>query len=84
MLRSFSRLQKVETGFRGENVLNAEVHLNWAHLFTAERRLDVPKVLAFHNALHERLRSLPGVTQVGLAWTIPLNSGFNNDGTFRI
>ncbi|HEY6546817.1 MAG TPA: ABC transporter permease, partial [Vicinamibacteria bacterium] len=29
MLRSFAQLSHVEPGFRTENVLNAEVHLNW-------------------------------------------------------
>jgi putative ABC transport system permease protein len=84
MLRSFARLREVETGFRSENVLTAEVHLNWARLFTAERRVDAPKINAFHDALHERVRSLPGVSQVALAWTIPLNSSFQHDGTFHI
>ena len=85
MLRSFARLREVEAGFRTENVLTAEVHLNWARLLTSERRMDIPKINAFHDALHERVRGLPGVSQVALAWTIPLNSAFHqHDGTFQI
>jgi putative ABC transport system permease protein len=83
-LRSFAKLQEVEAGFRSESVLTAEVHSNWSRYFNAERRLDVVRLLAFHDGLQARLRALPGVVSVGVAWTFPLDPSFNHDGTFRI
>jgi putative ABC transport system permease protein len=83
-LRSFAKLQEVRSGFRSENVLTAEVHANWSRYFGQERRLDVDRLLAFHDGLRARLLALPGVVNVGVAWTFPLDPSFTNDGTFRI
>jgi len=83
-LRSFAKLRAVDAGFRPERVLTAEVHLNWSRYLTAEHRLDTDRALAFHENLKARLESLPGVVSASPAWTFPLNSSFNNNGTFRI
>ena len=42
------------------------------------------RLLAFHDGLRARLLALPGVVNVGVAWTFPLDPSFSNDGTFRI
>jgi predicted permease len=83
-LRSFAKLREVDAGFRAENILTGEVHLNWSRYTTPERSFDRGRVVTFHEGLHERLRALPGVVTVGAAWTFPLNARFNNDGTFQI
>jgi putative ABC transport system permease protein len=83
-LRSFAKLRAVDAGFRPERVLTAEVHLNWSRYLTPEHRMDTARAVAFHEALQTRLQSMPGVVAAGPAWTFPLNSSFNNSGTFRI
>jgi predicted permease len=81
MLRSFAKLRAVDPGFQVENVLTMGLHLNWSTHTTPERGLDLDRVTAFHDALLERVRALPGVESVGNAWTFPLNSGFRADGS---
>jgi putative ABC transport system permease protein len=84
MLRSFAKLQAVDPGFQVENVLTVGLHLNWSAHSTAERAVDVERVGAFHDALLERVRALPGVVSAGNAWTFPLNSAFRSDGTVLV
>jgi predicted permease len=83
-LRSFANLRSVDAGFRPENVLTAEVHLNWSRYTNAEHRLDQSRTLAFHEALRARMESLPGVIAASPAWTFPLNASFSNNGNFKI
>jgi len=84
MLRSLWRLRGQDAGFRSENVLTAEVHLNWSNYLTPQHGIDSARALGFHERLAERLRALPGVVTVGNAWTFPLNSGFTNNGAFEV
>jgi len=84
MLRSFAKLQRVETGFRAENVLTLTVDLNWSKYSTPERRVDRARTLQFFDALWPRVRALPAVVTAGSAWTFPLNSGFRTDGSLMI
>jgi predicted permease len=83
MLRSFGKLQAVHPGFRAENVLSVGVHLNWTGE-SPDQFLSVDRQAAFHDQLHERIRALPGVLDVGTAWTFPLNASFRNDGSVLI
>jgi putative ABC transport system permease protein len=82
-LRSFAELNRVDPGFRGENVLTLSVDLDFSRYVTP-RGVDRDRVLGFHRPLQERVAALPGVVAVGAGWTFPLNSSFNNDGTFQI
>jgi predicted permease len=84
MLRSFSKLQAVEPGFRTEDVLTARIDLNWSNYVNPERPSDNERALGFYHPLLERVRTFPGVVSAGYAWTFPLNSGFRTDGTFQV
>jgi predicted permease len=84
MLRSFSKLQGVDAGFRTENILTLSLNLNFSRYSTADHQLDPVPISQYYDRLHETLRALPGVVHVAEAWTFPLNSGFRNDGTFDI
>jgi predicted permease len=84
MLRSFAKLQRVDTGFRTENILTLSVDLNWSTYTNPERQVDRARVLKVMEPLFERIRALPGVVTTGSAWTFPLNSGWRNDGTFMV
>lgn len=66
MLRSFERLQRVDSGFDPQGVLTAHVSLNWTKYDTAERRVEL-----FDRVL-ERLRSNPRVISAAAASDLPL------------
>jgi putative ABC transport system permease protein len=70
-LRSIWKLQAVDTGFNPENVLALAIDLDWAHYKTDEQRR------AFHRALLQRVRELPGVAAAAYSSSYPL------DGTGR-
>ncbi|HEX2855560.1 MAG TPA: ABC transporter permease [Opitutaceae bacterium] len=66
MLRSFARLQKVETGFDPTNVVTAGLPINDKQLPTAE---------ALHAYLHrieESIAAVPGVREVAFSSALPL------------
>ena len=84
MMRSFAKLQGVDAGFTVDNVLTMSLDLNFSRYSTAERRIELDKVNAFHSGLHDSVRALPGVIHAATAYTFPLNSSFQNDGTFEI
>jgi len=84
MLRSFENLRRVDAGFHGDQVPTARLNLNFSSYSNVEHRIDVERVNAFYRALDDQLRGLPGVVSIGAAWTFPLNSSFQNDGTFSI
>ncbi len=84
MLRSFAKLQHVDAGFKAENVLTLSLDLNFSRYSTVERRADLELIGRFQDGLHGAVRGLPGVVHVATAYTFPLNSAFQNDGTFEI
>jgi putative ABC transport system permease protein len=84
MLRSFTKLQGVDVGFRTENVLTMALDLNFSRYATPEHQADLERINRFYGALHQAVGALPGVTHVGEAWTFPLNNGFSNDGLFDV
>ncbi len=83
-LRSLAELSRVDAGFRAENVLTMSIDLNWSKYTGEGHRTDNDRVLAFHEALVQRTKAMPGVLGVGAAWTFPLNLRFSNDNTFEI
>ena len=65
-IRSFVRLQNVETGFNPQNLLVANISL------TPSRYSQPTQRGAFYRRLSEELASLPGVVSVGAAQSLPL------------
>jgi putative ABC transport system permease protein len=66
MLRSFSQLHQVKTGFETENVLTMRVQLPNAKYGEPPQRAD------FFKRAEERLAALPGVKSVGAISYLPL------------
>jgi putative ABC transport system permease protein len=66
MLRSFKRLLDVHPGFRRDHVLTMQIALPQQTYSTAERRAE------FYARLEERLRTLPGVNDLGLVDALPM------------
>jgi putative ABC transport system permease protein len=73
-VRSLINLQRVDPGFRPENVLTIQLSLDFSRYTTNE------KVLSFFDSLLEKVRVLPGVTSVAAAGDFPLDKSpaFNN------
>jgi hypothetical protein len=66
MLRTFVHLNRVETGFRGENVLTVRTTLPVPRY----RGIDARSV--FYSQVLERVKSLPGVVDAGFTSWIPI------------
>jgi predicted permease len=77
LFRSFIHLRTADLGCVTDNVLTVRFGL-------PVKRYDTPeKVLAFHEALMGRVRSLPGVKAAGLISTAP-GAGYEGDNVFTI
>jgi putative ABC transport system permease protein len=74
MVRSLVNLQRVDPGFRPENVLTIQLSLDFSRYTTNE------KTLGFFDSLLEKAEALPGVTSVAAAGVFPLDKSpaFNN------
>jgi predicted permease len=68
LLTSFARLQSVEPGFQPEGLFTAQLAL-------PAQRYDPPKLIAFYEALYQRLSSMPGATSAALTDRVPLTGG---------
>ena len=68
LLASLYRLQQVQTGYRAERVLTAEVFGNFTRYQTAD------DYLRLYNPLIERLSSTPGVLSVAVTSAVPLDA----------
>jgi predicted permease len=66
LLRSFQRLQSVNQGFNSERVLSFDVTLPGVKYRTGQLRIR------FFEGLTEKLRTLPGVEEIGMTSRIPL------------
>jgi putative ABC transport system permease protein len=77
LLRSFSRLQKVDPGFHARNVLTFGVSL------PPDRYSGLVQTSAFFHSLLERIATLPGVESAGAVNPLPF-SGSNSSGSFDI
>jgi predicted permease len=75
LLRSFSRLSALDTGFRSERVLVGRVSL------PGREYQDAASVRGLFDRLRERLEALPGVEAVGLSSIAPFSAG-NNQQAF--
>jgi putative ABC transport system permease protein len=77
LLKSFVRLRTTDVGCATDNVLTMTYGL-------PQGKYDQPeKIVAFHEALLDRLRAIPGVRAVGLGETLP-GAGDGEDDIFTI
>jgi putative ABC transport system permease protein len=70
MLRSFALLNRIDTGFRPQNLLTMITMLS------PTRYADAAKARGFYDELQRRVQSLPGVQAVAFSSRVPLQ-GFN-------
>lgn len=71
MIKSFLRLQRVDPGFKPDNVLTMDINL------PQTKYRENEQINLFYRELIERVRALPGVTSVGAGEYLPL-SGFDS------
>jgi putative ABC transport system permease protein len=76
MIRSLEKLQKVEPGFRIDNVMTAEISL--------PKTTEEARQTAFTQAVVDRLAAIPGVKAAGATTTIPLGNQEGLDAEFFI
>ena len=77
LFRSFLHLRTANLGCVADHVLTMQYGL-------PQKQYDTPeKIIAFHQALLERVRNLPGVEAAALVSTVPGN-GYNGDQVFII
>ncbi len=78
LLASFYRLQRVETGYRSDGVLSAQIFGNFSRYpnITAQRKLYLPVL--------ERLQALPGVSAAAITNAVPLGGGAPGTTRFEI
>lgn len=69
LLRSFDRLQRVDTGFDPEDVLSLRLEL------PGSRYESAAEVVAFHENVLDRVAALPRVTAVGGVTVLPFAGG---------
>jgi len=77
-VRSLINLQRVDPGFRPENVLTVQFSLDFSRYTTNE------KTLAFWDSLLQKVQSLPGVTAVAAAGDFPLDKSPAFSNQFQI
>ena len=78
LVKSFSRLRNIHTGFDTENVLTMVVHLAGA------RYKEDPQVVGFFRQASARISAIPGVRAVGIVNYLPLYGGLGSSTGFSI
>jgi putative ABC transport system permease protein len=73
LVRSFWRVQHVETGFDGHHVLTARLWLPQPNNPSAGKYFDHAPRLALFTEVMRRVRALPGVASVGMVQSLPLD-----------
>jgi putative ABC transport system permease protein len=75
MVRSLINLQRVDAGFRPENVLTAQISLDFS------KYMSDPSMLNFSDSLLEKVRAMPQVTSAAMSGEFPLDKSpaFNNE-----
>ncbi len=78
LLASFYRLQRVETGYRSDGVLSAQIFGNFSRYpnITELKKLYLPVI--------ERVQGLPGVNAVAITNAVPLGGGAPGTTRFEI
>jgi putative ABC transport system permease protein len=78
MIRSFMRLQSVETGFSSQNVLTMRAQL-------PRKKYPEPRqIVDFFRQAQERIAALPGVQSVGAISYLPLAGGLASRDGFKV
>ena len=78
LVKSFARLQQIDTGFHSENLLTMVVPLS-------ERRYrEDSQVVGFFREANDRIRALPGVRSVGMVNYLPLYGGAGTETGFTV
>jgi predicted permease len=78
MVKSFDRMQKIDTGFNKENVLTMVISLPGA------KYREDQQVVSFFRQATERIRTLPGVRSAGMVNYLPLYGGLGATTGFSI
>jgi putative ABC transport system permease protein len=78
MIRSFIKLQQVDPGYHGENVLAANVPFNFSKYKTNQ------DVTTFFNRVNQKLKGEPGIVDVAVNSGAPLSPGRPNSQPFII
>jgi putative ABC transport system permease protein len=78
MIRSFLRLQSVETGFNPQNVLTMRAQL------PKKKYPDEHQIVEFFKKAQDHIAALPGVQAVGAISYLPLNGGLASRDGFKI
>src|SRR5947209_11426604 len=74
LIRTVIRLRSVDTGFNSQNILAMNIGLPSIKYPKPENRI------AFFKQVTERIRSLPGVKEVGTTSVLPLSDNFDGRG----
>ena len=78
MIRSFARLQSVETGFNAESVLTMRAQL------PRKKYSEPHQIVDFFKHAQERIATIPGVQAVGAISYLPLYGGLASRDSFKI
>jgi putative ABC transport system permease protein len=84
MIRSFIRLQQVNGGYNGQNVLSAVVPLTFNKYSNGPMSINETAVKEFYNRVVEKLRAIPGVEGVAINSGAPLAPNGPQKLTFAI
>jgi putative ABC transport system permease protein len=78
MLRTLVNLQRVDPGFRSENVLTMDIYLDFAKYTSAAKRAD------FFESLLERVRAQAQVVSAAVSLSLPLDRSLQANSSFQI
>ena len=78
MIRSFMRLQAVETGFNPESVLTMRLQL------PRKKYAEPHQIVDFFKQAQDRIAAIPGVQAVGAISYLPLTGGLASRDAFKI
>jgi len=78
LLTSFYRLQKVDSGYKGDSVLSAEVFTNFSKYPNAIAQRN------FYQTLLQRLKAEPGVIAAAITNAVPLSATVPGQNPFQI
>ncbi|HET9702978.1 MAG TPA: ABC transporter permease [Vicinamibacterales bacterium] len=78
LLASFYRLQQVETGYRSDGVLSAQIYGNFS------RYPGINELRKLYDPVVERLKTMPGVNAVAITNAVPLGGGAPGTTRFEI
>jgi putative ABC transport system permease protein len=78
LLASFYRLQQVETGYRSDGVLSAQIYGNFS------RYPGINELRKLYEPVVERLKTMPGVNAAAITNAVPLGGGAPGTTRFEI